>query len=191
MIFKLLRDVFSDNDIFTYVFRPGFTGNEATLSMYIGKSRRSKFTDRVKKSNSIKYSSEKKAHRKETVQSPIKISRDSLLKYLFTIHKRKPPLTNEILRIVMRQLRNTYPIIKEIEQMYHYFYNVLTGDNSTYLDDFIRYFDDTIVVSYIQFLKEDITSVKNAISYEISSGSIEENNNKMKLIKKFYMAGLL
>ena len=40
------------------------------------------------------------------------------------------------------------------------------------------------ICDFCQSIKKDIAPVKNAISYNISSGFVEGNNNKFKLIKR-------
>ena len=51
------------------------------------------------------------------------------------------------------------------------------------LDKFIEKYN-IIIPSFCNGLKKDIAPVKNAISHEISSGFVEGNNNKFKLIKR-------
>ena len=48
----------------------------------------------------------------------------------------------------------------------------------------ISKYADTELSSFCNSLKKDISSVRNAISMDVSSGFVEGNNNKFKLIKR-------
>ena len=52
------------------------------------------------------------------------------------------------------------------------------------LDKFINEFRDSKVNGFINGIEKDIAPIKNAISYPYSSGFVEGNNNKFKLIKR-------
>ena len=58
------------------------------------------------------------------------------------------------------------------------------GDESELVDQFIDIYKDTEISYFCKSIKKDIAPVKNAISYNISSGFVEGNNNKFKLIKR-------
>ncbi|WP_416378623.1 transposase, partial [Enterococcus avium] len=52
------------------------------------------------------------------------------------------------------------------------------------MDIFIHAYQDSPIDSFCQSIKRDIAPIKNAISHSISSGFVEGNNNKFKLIKR-------
>ena len=56
--------------------------------------------------------------------------------------------------------------------------------NPDKLEDFLKKYKDSEIKSFCNGIKKDIAPVKNAISYDVSSGFVEGNNNKFKLIKR-------
>jgi len=58
------------------------------------------------------------------------------------------------------------------------------GKDESLLKTFIDKYEFSLVEPFIAGIKEDITSVTNAISSPVSSGFVEGNNNKFKLIKR-------
>ncbi len=60
----------------------------------------------------------------------------------------------------------------------------MKNDDPSLLDDFIAKYEDSKLDGFINGIKKDIAPVKNAISYPQSSGFVEGNNNKFKLIKR-------
>ena len=70
------------------------------------------------------------------------------------------------------------------------------GDNPDKLDEFILKYEtkkdrkgdskdyESPIPSFINGLKKDILPAKNAISFSESSGFVEGNNNKLKLVKR-------
>jgi transposase len=58
------------------------------------------------------------------------------------------------------------------------------GNSPDDLDIFIHAYQDSPIDSFCQSIKRDIAPIKNAISHSISSGFVEGNNNKFKLIKR-------
>lgn len=51
------------------------------------------------------------------------------------------------------------------------------------IESFINKYDASPIQGFIDGIKKDIAPVKNAISHNASSGFVEGNNNKFKLIK--------
>ena len=58
------------------------------------------------------------------------------------------------------------------------------GERPEELDTFIEKYSESSVRVFVEGIKKDIAPVKNAISFEISSGFVEGNNNKFKLLKR-------
>ena len=103
-------------------------------------------------------------------------------------------------------IKEKYPIINEIINVYNDFYNIFKEKKEYLYDEFINKYelkeninpetgeileiDDNIenvksgIQGFIKSIKKDITPIKAAISYNESSGFVEGNNNKFKLIKR-------
>ena len=103
-------------------------------------------------------------------------------------------------------IKEKYPIINEIINVYNDFYNIFKETNENLLDEFINKYemknninmetgevletDDNIenvksgIQGFIKSIKKDIAPIKAAISFSESSGFVEGNNNKFKLIKR-------
>ena len=71
-----------------------------------------------------------------------------------------------------------------VEQVFNDFHSVIMSDAPELVDQFIDIYEDTEISDFCQSIKKDIAPVKNAISYNVSSGFVEGNNNKFKLIKR-------
>ena len=78
-----------------------------------------------------------------------------------------------------------YPITKTIHDMFYDFYDALMSGQPNKMDCFVDKYKDSALKNFCESIKKDITPVKNAISYKtISSGFVEGNNNKFKLLKR-------
>ena len=58
------------------------------------------------------------------------------------------------------------------------------GNDPEQLETFINDYESSPIQGFIEGIKKDIAPVKNAISHSASSGFVEGNNNKFKLIKR-------
>ena len=60
------------------------------------------------------------------------------------------------------------------------------------INEYIKKYGNTKIAGFCDGIKNDIVPVRNAISMDASSGFVEGNNNKFKLIKRilFGRAGL-
>ena len=81
-------------------------------------------------------------------------------------------------------IKQKYPIDAAVEQVFNDFHSVIMSDALELVDQFIDIYEDTEISDFCHSIKKDIAPVKNAISYYISSGFVEDNNNKFKLIKR-------
>ena len=104
-----------------------------------------------------------------------------LLKYILTLDKKK--LKNETIEQNIEIIIEKYPIVKDVQNIFKDFHDVIFGADPEKLDLFIRKYEDKIN-TFCNGLKKDIAPVKNAISNSINSGFVEGNNNKFKLIKR-------
>ena len=94
------------------------------------------------------------------------------------------PLTDAEVEEIIELIKEKYPIINEVEQVFNDFHSVIMSDAPELVDQFIDIYEDTEISDFCQSIKKDIAPVKNAISYNVSSGFVEGNNNKFKLIKR-------
>ena len=69
-------------------------------------------------------------------------------------------------------------------EAFHEFREILMGEKPDKIEEYIEKYKDTELSSFCNGLKKDTASVKNAISLDMSSGFVEGNNNKFKLIKR-------
>lgn len=104
------------------------------------------------------------------------------MKYILTIN----PKTKKDDRITenIELIKEKYPIVTAVEQVFNDFHSVIMSDTPELVDQFIDIYEGTEINDFCQSIKKDIAPVKNAISYNISSGFVEGNNNKFKLIKR-------
>ncbi|WP_054738509.1 transposase [Cellulosilyticum ruminicola] len=58
------------------------------------------------------------------------------------------------------------------------------GKDSNQLDGFIKSYETSYIKGFVEGIKKDIDLIKNAISHNVSSGFVEGNNNKFKLVKR-------
>ena len=127
----------------------------------------------------------------------IVIDRNDLLKEI-TARGKKYNHNGDILKY-MNLIIERYQIVKIVKDIYESFYSTIMGNNPDKLDEFIATFEtkkekdesgksivkyQSPISSFIEGLKKDITPAKNAISFSESSGFVEGNNCKFKLIKR-------
>lgn len=112
----------------------------------------------------------------------IGIRRNELLKHILTIDPRKGK--DKVISENLDLIKKKFPIVAWVEDAFHEFHEILMGNVPEKIDSYIKKYADTELSSFCNGLKKDIALVKNAISLNVSSGFIEGNNNKFKLIKR-------
>lgn len=174
IIYKMLKDNLDYKVIYSFVKFKGYNGNENTLNNYIYLINKNNFPNNLPKDlkfvNSI------------YPKDVIIIKRNQLLKYILTVNpktKKDDKITENI-----ELIKETYPIVAAVEQVFNDFHSVIMSDTPELIDQFIDIYQGTEINDFCQSIKKDIAPVKNAISYNISSGFVEGNNNKFKLIKR-------
>lgn len=172
MIFKMLKDGVAQEYIMAYVIKKGYQGSHRHLRDFI---------NLIAKNNGMEFKETKCYIKMEYTNDVIIITRYELLKHILTLNPKKHK--NEIIKKYMDLIVDKYPIVKEIEDIFRSFHDIIFSDNPDLLDDFIESYD-SIVPSFCNGIKKDIAPVKNAISLQINSGFVEGNNNKFKLIKR-------
>ena len=68
--------------------------------------------------------------------------------------------------------------------MFKEFHSLLMGKDEAKLDEYLEKYENSEIQSFCNGIKKDIIPVKNAISFSISSGFVEGNNNKFKVLKR-------
>lgn len=110
------------------------------------------------------------------------INRTDLLKYILTCNP-KTKKDSTIEKYICR-IKSRYPVVEKVETMFKEFHSLLMGNSKSKLDEYLEKYDKSEIESFCNGIKKDITPVKNAISFSVSSGFVEGNNNKFKVLKR-------
>lgn len=172
IIFKMLKDGIAQEYIMAYVIKKGYQGSHRHLRDFI---------NLIAKNNGMEFKETKGYIKMEYPNDVVVITRYELLKHILTLNPKKNK--NEIITKYMDLIVDKYPIVKDTEDIFRSFHDIIFSGNPDLLDDFIESYD-SIVHSFCSGIKKDIAPVKNAISLQINSGFVEGNNNKFKLIKR-------
>ncbi|MDR1370961.1 MAG: transposase [Dysgonamonadaceae bacterium] len=175
IIYKMQRDGYGDDIIYHYVVRKGYKGKTATLWRHIYNISMNNFPDRKVKPP---------LHYMEWLypDDVTVIKRSGLLKYILTIDPKKE--RDETIGRYIDKIRETYPVVEMTEKMFSEFHAVIMGKDSDAVDEYILKYQDSKIAGFCAGIKKDIAPVKNAVSMDVSSGFVEGNNNKFKLIKR-------
>lgn len=175
VIYKMMADGCSNEVIYFYIkHQKEFNEPDRKLAQYIYIIGKNNFPDRVP------------FNAKTTMEwvlpsDVIVISRTDLLKYILTCNpKTKRDATIEK---YIGQIKNTYPVVEKVERMFKEFHSLLMGKDETKLDEYLAKYEESEIKPFCNGIKKDITPVKNAISFSVSSGFVEGNNNKFKVLK--------
>ena len=175
IIYKMMRDGKTDEVIFYYIKQKGIAITDNTLWSYIRSISVNNFPARPRY-YALK---QKDLHYPDDVTV---IRRNDLLKYLLTVNPKTEK--DEKIGMYVEKILQKYPIAAWVMEAFQSFHSILMGDEVSRLDEFIAQYSDTKIKSFCDGLKKDIAPVKNAISLEVSSGFVEGNNNKFKLLKR-------
>ena len=173
IIYKMLHDGIEPEIILAYVLKAGYQGSMRTISNYIERMAKNNFSIVFRQGWYSKY---------EYPSNITVIKRDDILKYITARNTKVKK--DKTVALNLGIIKNSYPIIEELEKSYNSFYSIIMGNEKDKLDDFIEEYKNSSIKSFVDGIKKDIAPVKNAISYTISSGFVEGNNNKFKLIKR-------
>lgn len=179
IIFKMLRDGRHVNTIYWYVRYKGFTGNDHTLlnAIYrIHDNNPDFFKDKLP--------SKWDTYRKRYPEDVTIIHKFKVLTYILTVTKEKLAARDKLVGKYIDKIRDHYPCVRFVENAFREFYEAVMGNEPGKIDDFIERYDGTALNSFIIGLKVDTDAVKNAITYDVSSGFVEGNNTKFKLVKR-------
>ncbi|MFR5892080.1 MAG: transposase [Bacilli bacterium] len=196
IIYKMCKDNISPIIIKEYVLYKGYTGTEKSLENFIIRILYNNFGIKLHKDSFIQ---------KVLFPGLVIIKRRELLKYITT--KNEKITKDKIIDKYINILKEKYPVINEIINVYNDFHNLFKNKNESLLDEFLDKYsvnknnidqetgeiieiDDNIenvksgIEGFIKSIKKDIAPIKAAISYNESSGFVEGNNNKFKLVKR-------
>jgi len=174
-IYKMMVDGYDDDTIYHYLRKTGIKTPRNTLCDYMRAISQENFPNRKRKF-SMNFA--------DTVypDDVIVINRSELLRYILTIDpkKEKDKKISENLAII----REKFPIVEWVSTAFHEFHDILMSKEPDRIDNYILKYGNTELSPFCNGLKKDIAPVKNAISHPESSGFVEGNNNKFKLIKR-------
>ena len=173
VVYKMLRDGYKPEFIFSYLIHNGCEIKPSVLSVYIGLIAKNNFGFKPVRDYPYRWTYPPDV----TV-----IRRNDLVKYISA--KNRECETVKEVEQYFPLICASYPIVRETEQIYVIFHFILMGDSPGEMDQFINQYGNSPLSSFITGLKKDMAAVKNAISSDISSGFVEGNNTKFKLIKR-------
>lgn len=176
VIFKMMDDGQSNETIYFYILRqPSFHEKKQKLEKYIYLIGKNNFPDRA--IFNAKYLMER-------VIPPdvIVLKRTEILKYLLTCNPKAKK--DEKIGVYIDKIKEKYQVVTQVESIFKEFHSIIMGNEPDKLEEFLRKFEETDIKAFCNGIKKDIDPVKNAISYSVSSGFVEGNNNKFKLLKR-------
>lgn len=176
IIFKMMDDGHSGETIYFYIQRqPCFNEDKNKLAAYIYLLGKNNFPNR---SPFIV-----KNIREMTVPQDVTVlKRTEILKYLLTCNSKVKK--DEKVGMYIEKIKEKYPIAARVEFIFKEFHSTIMGNEPDKLEEFLMKFEYSEIKSFCNGIKKDIAPVKNAISYSVSSGFVEGNNNKFKLLKR-------
>lgn len=179
IIFKMLRDGRDVNTIYWYVRHKGFAGNDNTLLNAIYRTHDNN-PDFFKNKLPSKWDVYKKRYPEDVTI----IHKYKVLIYILTVTEEKLVNRDKLVGKYIDKIRDHYPCVKFVEDAFREFYTAVMGNDAGKIDEFIEKYDGSALNSFVSGLKMDIEAVKNAVIYEVSSGFVEGNNTKFKLVKR-------
>ena len=176
VIFKMMADGRSNETIYFYVLRqPEYQEGRKKLERYIYLIGKNNFPNRTP--FNAKHVMEWAYPPEVTI-----IMRNDLLKYLLTCNPKVKK--DETIQKYIGLIKGKYLVASRAEEIFKEFYAIIMGEDTDKLDCFLENYGNSEIASFCNGVKKDITPVKNAISSSVSSGFVEGNNNKFKLLKR-------
>lgn len=175
IIYKMMRDGHTDDTIYFYLRHIGIKDPSTTIWFYLSCISQNNFPEkkRIYSMNMM-----------DTCypDDVTVIKRDEILKYLLTVNPKVK--RNKTVEKYIDLIKEHYTVVSWIEEVFHAFHSAVMGKEPSRMDEFLEKYTDSSLKGFCQCIKKDIAPVKNAISLEVSSGFVEGNNNKFKLIKR-------
>lgn len=176
VIYKMMADGCSNELIYFYIKnQKNFHDSEQKLAEYIYLIGKNNFPNRALFNA--------RTTRERIIQPDVTvINRTDLLKYILTCN---PKIKRDaVIEKYIDEIKNQYPVVEKVERMFQEFHSLLMGKDETKLDEYLERYSNSEIQAFCNGLKKDIAPVKNAISLSISSGFVEGNNNKFKVLKR-------
>ena len=176
IIYKMMVDGHSNETIYYYIQRQArFTEGNGQLEKYIYL---------IGKNNFPKRRPFNAKCLRDYVYPPsvLNIRRREVLKYVLTCNPKTKK--SEVIGQSISVIKEKYAIVAKVESIFKEFHSVIMGTEPERLDKFIESYGESEIKSFCQGMKKDIAPIKNAISLPVSSGFVEGNNNKFKLLKR-------
>lgn len=176
IIYKMMLDGCSNETIYFYIKRQhDYKESDKKLAKYIYLIGKNNFPDRTP------------FNAKTTMEWVLPpgvtvISRMDLLKYILTCNPKTK--RDSVIGEYIGQIKSLYPAVGKVEAMFKEFHSLLMGNNEEKLDEYLEKYGTSEIEPFCNGIKKDITPVKNAISLSVSSGFVEGNNNKFKVLKR-------
>lgn len=173
IIYKMLREKITPAIILAYVVRIGYKGNIRTMENYIKVLAKNNFNRTLH----INW-----AYRTEYPKEIIVVKRHQILSSI--LRKDSVETATDEIGEYIKIIKEHHEIVSLLESAYNSFYKILMGKKTDQLYTFIKEYKASPIKGFVDGIKKDIAPVKNAISHNASSGFVEGNNNKFKLIKR-------
>ena len=179
IIFKMFQDGRDINTIYWYIRYKGFEGNTHSLlnTIYRLHDNNSDFFPE-------KLPSVWDVNRKRYPEDVIIIHKYKVLIYILTVTEEKLANRDKLVAKYIDKIRDHYPCVRFVENAFREFYDGVMGNDPGKIDEFIEKYDGTALNSFVIGLKVDTAAAKNAITHDVSSGFVEGNNTKFKLVKR-------
>ncbi|MGG5372232.1 ISL3 family transposase [Enterococcus sp. AZ196] len=175
MIFKMMADGLPDDTIYYYLRKQGCDRKESTIWSYLYLISKNNFPNRGRM-NRIRLTEFRYP------DDVVIFTRNQLVKVITTVNPKTK--RNKTVENYLSLLEESYPVISTLKEAFKSFHSILMGDRPEKMDEFLATYENSSIANFCQSIKKDIAPVKNAISSNVSSGFVEGNNNKFKLIKR-------
>ena len=172
MVYKMILDGHDPYIIYAYISKLGYPGTTHSLDTLIKSILMNNFGIKLGQNWNIEY---------KYPDTVVEITRNDLIKY---ITNKKEYEGKEKVKEYIDKIKEKYPVVKQLDEIYTVFHYSLMNGKEDELDVFIDEYGDSPLKTFVNGLKKDIHPTKNAISFKESSGFVEGNNNKFKLIKR-------
>lgn len=175
IIFKMMADGIPDDLIYFYVISKGYNGNLKSLWNYIYCIEKNNFPARIPMNP-------KRLMEWVYPEDVVMIRRNDLLRYLLTLNPKAKK--DKTIESYIELILDKYETARTVRDIFCSFHSIIMGDDPVKLDAFLEKYEETGISSFCNGIKRDIDPAKNAISHDVSSGFVEGNNNKFKLLKR-------
>lgn len=175
IIFKMMADGVSDDLIYFYVISKGYCGSRNSLWNYIHCIEKNNYPARTPMNP-------RRIMEWAYPEDVVRIRRNDLLRYLLTVNSKTRK--DETIGCYIELILDKYETAGTVREMFCSFHSILMGNDPAKLDDFLEKYGGSGIQPFCNGIKGDIAPVKNAISHDVSSGFVEGNNNKFKLLKR-------